>query len=68
LLVATLAVTPLRKLLGFRPDPLPRMVGLFAFFYGCLHFLTICGSTSCSTSTKSGRMSPSALHHRGFTA
>ena len=41
LLVATLAVTPLRKLLGmpvlirFR-----RMLGLFAFFYGSLHFLT----------------------------
>jgi len=41
LIVATLAVTPLRKLLRlpalirFR-----RMVGLFAFFYGCLHFTT----------------------------
>src|ERR1035437_8713242 len=41
LIVATLAVTPLRKLLGlpglirFR-----RMIGLSAFFYGCLHLLT----------------------------
>ena len=40
-LVITLSVTPLRKLLGlpalirFR-----RMMGLYAFFYGCLHFLT----------------------------
>ena len=40
-LLITLAVTPLRKLLGvpalikFR-----RMFGLFAFFYGCLHFTT----------------------------
>jgi methionine sulfoxide reductase heme-binding subunit len=41
LIVGTLAVTPLRQVLGlpalirFR-----RMTGLFAFFYGCLHFLT----------------------------
>jgi len=40
-LLITLAITPLRKLLRvpwlirFR-----RMLGLFAFFYGCLHFLT----------------------------
>jgi methionine sulfoxide reductase heme-binding subunit len=40
-LLITLAITPLRKLTGvnwlirFR-----RMLGLFAFFYGCLHFTT----------------------------
>ena len=41
LIVATLAITPLRKLLGV-PDLIRfrRMLGLFAFFYGCLHFLT----------------------------
>jgi sulfoxide reductase heme-binding subunit YedZ len=40
-LVITLAVTPLRKLLRL-PDLIRfrRMSGLFAFFYGCLHFLT----------------------------
>ena len=40
-LLITLAITPLRKLSGqpwlirFR-----RMLGLYAFFYGCLHFTT----------------------------
>jgi sulfoxide reductase heme-binding subunit YedZ len=40
-LVLTLAVTPLRKLLG-RPQLIRfrRMLGLYAFFFGCLHFLT----------------------------
>jgi sulfoxide reductase heme-binding subunit YedZ len=41
LLVTTLAITPLRRLLHL-PDLIRfrRMIGLFAFFYGCLHFLT----------------------------
>ena len=41
LIVATLAVTPLRKLLHI-PALIRyrRMIGLFAFFYGTLHFLT----------------------------
>ena len=40
-LVITLSITPLRKLLG-RPQLIRfrRMLGLFAFFYGCLHFAT----------------------------
>jgi sulfoxide reductase heme-binding subunit YedZ len=40
-LAITLAVTPLRKLLRW-PELVRfrRMLGLFAFFYGCLHFLT----------------------------
>jgi sulfoxide reductase heme-binding subunit YedZ len=40
-LVFTLAITPVRKLLGL-PDLIKfrRMIGLFAFFYGCLHFTT----------------------------
>jgi sulfoxide reductase heme-binding subunit YedZ len=40
-LVFTLSVTPLRKLLGL-PDLIRfrRMIGLYAFFYGSLHFVT----------------------------
>jgi len=39
LLLATLAVTPLRLLTGWRwPMRVRRMLGLFAFFYGVVHF------------------------------
>lgn len=40
-LVITLAVTPVRKVFN-RPQLVRfrRMLGLFAFFYGCLHFMT----------------------------
>lgn len=37
-LMMTLGVTPLRRLSGWQwPARLRRMLGLFAFFYGCLH-------------------------------
>jgi methionine sulfoxide reductase heme-binding subunit len=40
-LLITLAVTPLRRLAGWhRLAPLRRMLGLFAFFYACLHLGT----------------------------
>jgi methionine sulfoxide reductase heme-binding subunit len=40
-LMLTLAVTPLRRLTGWNQViTLRRMLGLFAFFYGSLHFLT----------------------------
>ncbi len=40
-LCITLAVTPLRRLTGWNPFiRFRRMAGLFAFFYGTLHFLT----------------------------
>ncbi len=40
-LCITLAITPLRKLTGWNAAiRFRRMVGLFAFFYGTLHFLT----------------------------
>jgi sulfoxide reductase heme-binding subunit YedZ len=39
--LATLAVTPVRRLTGWNPIiRFRRMLGLFAFFYGTLHFLT----------------------------
>lgn len=39
-LLATLAITPLRRIPGLSPLILfRRMLGLFAFFYGCLHGL-----------------------------
>src|SRR5215469_17641944 len=43
-LLFTLSVTPLRKALG-QPDLIRfrRMIGLFAFFYGFLHFSTYLG-------------------------
>ncbi|MCO5101937.1 MAG: sulfoxide reductase heme-binding subunit YedZ [Burkholderiaceae bacterium] len=40
MLCITLAVTPLRRILGWnRLARLRRMLGLFAFFYACLHLL-----------------------------
>ncbi len=40
-LMATLAITPLRKLTGIADlIRFRRMLGLFAFFYGCLHLMT----------------------------
>ena len=39
--VITLAITPIRRLTGWNPViRFRRMLGLFAFFYGTLHFLT----------------------------
>ncbi len=39
-LLITLAITPLRRLTGWRrPILLRRMLGLFSFFYACLHVL-----------------------------
>ena len=40
-LLGTLAVTPLRRLTGWHPViQFRRMLGLFAFFYACLHLMT----------------------------
>jgi sulfoxide reductase heme-binding subunit YedZ len=41
LVVTTLALTPLRRITGWHSlTRFRRMIGLFAFFYGSLHFLT----------------------------
>jgi sulfoxide reductase heme-binding subunit YedZ len=40
-LIITLAITPIRRITGWNPIiQLRRMLGLFAFFYATLHFLT----------------------------
>lgn len=40
-LLATLAVTPLRQMTGWNAvSRYRRMLGLYAFFYGCWHFIT----------------------------
>ncbi len=40
LLLITLAITPLRRLFGWRkPVLVRRMLGLFSFFYACLHLI-----------------------------
>ncbi len=40
-LLITLSITPLRKILGWNSlIKYRRMLGLFAFFYGCLHLVT----------------------------
>lgn len=44
LLLATLTVTPMRQLTGWNAlIRIRRMLGLFAFFYACLHFLAYAG-------------------------
>jgi sulfoxide reductase heme-binding subunit YedZ len=44
LLLATLSITPLRRLTGWNSlIRVRRLLGLFAFFYACLHFLTYAG-------------------------
>src|SRR5262249_22741166 len=41
LLLTTLAISPLRKITGLNwVIRFRRLVGLFAFFYGCLHLMT----------------------------
>lgn len=43
-LLATLAVTPLRRITGWNPVvQLRRLVGLFAFYHVCVHFLAYVG-------------------------
>lgn len=44
LLLVTLSITPLRRLTGWNSlIRVRRMLGLFVFFYACLHFLTFAG-------------------------
>ena len=44
LLLITLSITPLRRLTGWNSlIRVRRLLGLFVFFYACLHFLTYAG-------------------------
>ena len=44
MLLVTLSITPLRRFTGWNSlIRVRRMLGLFAFFYACLHFLTYAG-------------------------
>ena len=67
-LVFTLCITPLRKLLKL-PDLIRfrRMLGLFAFFYACLHFLVYLGPDQNFSlgGYGEGRLQAS-LHHGGI--
>lgn len=43
-LLATLAITPVRRLTGWNPIiRLRRIVGLFAFYHACVHFMAYAG-------------------------
>ncbi|MGC1618162.1 MAG: protein-methionine-sulfoxide reductase heme-binding subunit MsrQ [Candidatus Acidiferrum sp.] len=55
-LVFTLCITPLRKLLKL-PDLIRfrRMLGLFAFFYACMHFLVYLGPDQNFSLTAMGK-------------
>ena len=65
-LIFTLCITPFRKLLNL-PELIRfrRMLGLFAFFYVCLHFLTYIGpdqSFDLAGNVERRRQAP--FHHR----
>ena len=65
-LLITLSITPLRKLLNL-PDLIRfrRMLGLFAFFYVCLHFLTYIGPDQLFRSRRHvERRGQAPVHHR----
>jgi sulfoxide reductase heme-binding subunit YedZ len=67
-LLITLAITPLRMLLGL-PELVRfrRMLGLFAFFYACLHFSTwlVLDKFFDMSRNLEGR-AEAPFHHRGF--
>ena len=67
-LALTLLVTPLRKWTGWNPlIRFRRMLGLFAFFYGTLHFLTyLLLDQFFAFDEHRGRHRQAAVHHGGL--
>ena len=67
-LIFTLTITPLRKLLKL-PELIRfrRMLGLFAFFYVCLHFLTYIGPDQSFDLAAMWKDVRSVVHHRRFS-
>ena len=67
-LILTLAITPLRKILRL-PQMIRfrRMLGLFAFFYVCLHFSTwVAVDNYFDWRHMLKDVAEAALHHRGI--
>ena len=61
-LLVTLGMTPIRLLTGMTWQiQLRRMMGLFMYFYACLHFTTSSGSTTGFSGARSSRISSNIL-------
>ena len=67
-IVITLAITPIRWLTKWNPIiTFRRMIGLFAFFYGTLHFIDLLRPRSLADVRRAvGGHRQAAVHHDGL--